>query len=213
MTTFRTPKTIRDRLTATAAELDKVLAEHGFADRQDAYRAVHSRVIIDCPWFARVIDQLEDTHLALTQAAEREQDQCQRIAQLQAEAAALMLDRDRGTREAGARAEGAWRVAADAVDVLRAHDIDPGAELATLIEDAIRYGDYVFSLLDRERVRLEAFRIRVVSLIESCRVRSGSGRGLTPAEVGKLGRAMDQANGKALGMSSGSGRMFGKDHT
>lgn len=163
------------------------------------YRADYIHLSVPAPEYARLADQLAEATRVIHSVAEREAKLERRASDLSSSNGALMVDRDRGIREAGRRADGARKVAHDSVEALRAAGIEPGADLDTLIEDAARYDDMVFTLLDRERIRLDEFRCTMVGLIQQCQDHASAGKGLTPEQVGKLGRAIHRANNKACG--------------
>lgn len=190
--------TIAEQLDDAESRLRGLLTEEGIS-RAEAYRADFQHLSIPAPEVARIADRLADARRQLSQASERERVLRARITRLESSTGALMVDRTRGIDEANRRAEGARQVASDCIAVLREHGIDPGAELATLVEDATQYGNHVFGLLDRERLRLDEFRCTMVQLIQQCQDRSRAGNGLTPGQVGILGRAIDRANSKARG--------------
>jgi septal ring factor EnvC (AmiA/AmiB activator) len=183
-----------ETISALRAHLGRHVPEH-----VSAYRADYSRVDVPASELARAADQLAEARRTIEQGMEREAKLHDRISRLESRTGALMVDRDRGVREAGQRAEGAWRVAADSLAALRDAGIEPDGDLATLVADATRYGDHVFGLLDRERERLDAFRRSIVGLIQQCQTHSADGKGLSPEQVGKLGQSIDRANDKACG--------------
>lgn len=187
----------RDRFRDSAARLRAKLNTQGLEGGL-AYKTEYGVSVPACD-VARAADRLTEAVRMIEQGAERERKLQDRVTRLESSTGALMVDRDRGIREAGARAEGAWRVATDSLAALREAGIEPGAELATLVEDATRYGDQIFSQLDRERIRLDEFRCAMVGLIEQCQTHAANGKGLTPELVGKLGQRIHRANNKACG--------------
>lgn len=195
--TFRTVKSIGERLGRAAAELRAELGAAGI-DLQDAYRSDHIRLPLGARHITLIADQLTEAKDVLHEVALREQELESRIAQLGLANGVLMVDRDRGIREAGARAEGAWQVAADSVAALRAHGLEAGADLEVLVADATRYSNHMFALMNGERMRLEQFRMSMVALIGQALVHAGSGKGLTADQVGKLGQHVERANTAAL---------------
>lgn len=187
-----------DQLAVTVAELRSALSRQGL-DGGQAYRADYANITVSAPQFARVIDQLAAAGRTIERGAERERKLQDRVTRLESSNGALMVDRQRGIDDAGRRAEGAWQVATDSLTALRDAGIEPGAELATLVEDASRWRNQHDQFMGAEHDRLEAFRCKIVGLIEGCQRRTARDQGLTPVEVGKLGRDIDRANHKALG--------------
>lgn len=187
----------RDRFRDSAARLRAKLNAQGLEGGL-AYRTEYGLSVPACD-VARAADRLTEAVRMIEQGAERERKLQDRVTQLESSTGALMVDRDRGIREAGARAEGAWRVAADSLAALREHGIEPGADLDTLATDAVRHYDETLYRLDAEVQRLDDFRCSIVGLIQQCQTHAANGKGLTPELVGKLGRQIKRANDKACG--------------
>lgn len=188
-----------NKVTETITHMRAVLAEHGLGGATSPYRADFIHITVSAPEYARLADQLAEARRMIEQGAEREAKLERRVSDLSSSNGALMVDRDRGINAASLKAEGAWQVAEDALAALRDAGIEPGADLATLVEDANRWRHQHEQFLAAERDRLEAFRCTMVGLIHQCRAQSQAGKGLTPELVGKLGRSIDRANNKACG--------------
>lgn len=185
------------RFRASAASLRAKLNAQGLEGGL-AYKTEYGLSVPACD-LARIADQLTEAVRTIEQGAERERKLQDRVTRLESSNGALMVDRDRGIRAAGERADGARLVALDMVNALREHGIDPGADIETLITDAARHYYDTMGHYERENQRLDAFRCSVVGLIQQCQTHAANGKGLTPELVGKLGRQIDRANNKALG--------------
>lgn len=190
---------IVDRLGETVDKMRATLAEHGFGGATSPYRADFAHISMSVPEYARLRDQLAEARRTIEQDAEREANLERRISELSSSNGALMVDRDRGIREAGQRADGARLVAADLYSALLERGHFLGVDLDTLIEDGARYYYATLAHYERESERLDAFRCSMVGLIQQCQTQAANGKGLTPEQVGKLGRAIHRANNKALG--------------
>jgi AcrR family transcriptional regulator len=164
-----------------------------------AYRADYVHVTMPLPEYARLASTLADAVRIIESDAQREEKLTDRVTRLESSTGALMVDRDRGIRQAETRTAGARLVAADALAALREAGIEPGADLDTLAADAVRHYDDTLARLDRDNRRLEEFRCSIVGLIQQCQDQASAGRGLTPDQVGKLGRGINRANNKAMG--------------
>ncbi len=187
-----------DKLGETVAALRAKVAAV-VPEGTSAYRADYIHVSVPAPDLARAADQLAEARRTIEQGIEREQKLRDRISRLESSNGHLMVDRDRGIRAAGERADGARLVALDMVNALREHGIDPGADIETLITDAARHYYDTMGHYERENQRLDAFRCAMVGLIQQCQTQAANGKGLTPELVGKLGRQINRANNKALG--------------
>jgi hypothetical protein len=184
--------------TSAATPLFAALDRCGIAPA-DAYRDRYTDVTISARDAINAAHALGRLQRELDQAAERKRTLSERITRLESSTGALMVDRDRGIRQAEDRAAGARLVAADALAALRDAGIEPGADLDTLIGDAVRHYDATLARLDSEVQRLDDFRRKVVGLIQQCQDQASAGKGLTAEGVGKLGRAIERANNKACG--------------
>jgi hypothetical protein len=187
-----------DKYGETIAALRAKLA-HALPDHANAYRAEYVTVSVPAPDVARAADQLAEAARNIQQGIERERKQSERITRLESSTGALMVDRDRGIRQAETRTAGARLVAADALAALREAGIEPGADLDTLAADAVRHYDTTLDRLDAEVRRLDEFRCSIVGLIQQCQDQSRAGKGLTAEQVSKLGRRIERANQKACG--------------
>lgn len=187
-----------DKISETVTAMRAKVSAHT-PEGASAYRADYIHLSVPLSEYARLADQLAEARRIIEDDAERKEKLQRRITHLESSNGALMVDRQRGIDAAEKRARGAWQVAEDTLTALRAHDIAPGADLAALVEDANRYRHHYDKLMADERDRLDAFRRKIVGLIQACQDRAIAGRGLTPAEVGKLGRDIDRANDKARG--------------
>jgi hypothetical protein len=187
-----------DKYAETIAALRAKLA-HALPDHANAYRAEYVTVSVPAPDVARAADQLAEATRMIQQGIERERKLSERVTRLESSTGSLMVDRDRGIRDAQRLADGARMVAADCYAVLVEHDLTVGAELETLIEDAVRHYYATLDHLGRENQRLDEFRCSIVGLIRQCQDQASAGRGLTPEQVGKLGRRIERANRKATG--------------
>lgn len=189
---------IVDKITDTVAAMRTTLSAN-VPDGTSAYRADFVQISVPAPEYVRLADQLVDARRVIEQDAEREAKLRDRISRLESSNGALMVDRQRGIDAAHLVAEGARQVAKDSLATLREHGIEPGADLATLIEDANRWRHQHEKFLADERDRLEAFRCSIVGLIQQCQTQAANGKGLTPGQVSKLGQAIERANNKAYG--------------
>lgn len=188
-----------DKLGETVKNMRATLAEHGLGGAISPYRADHIRISVPAPEYTRLMDQLAQARTTIDQDAKRERDLRERITRLESANGALMVDRDRNIAEAGRSADGARLVAADLYTALLERGWHADADLDTLIEDGARHYYDTLAKLDADRDQLDAFRLKMVGLIQQCQNQARAGKGLTAEQVGKLGRAIERANRKACG--------------
>jgi hypothetical protein len=185
-----------EKYAGTIAALRNIITR-ALPEHASPYHADGLTVSIPIPNVARVADQLAEARKTIIDGIEREQKLRDRISRLESSTGSLMVDRDRGIRDAQRLADGARMVAADCYAVLVEHDLTVGADLETLIEDAVRHYYATVERLDRENQRLDEFRCSIVGLVQQCQTQAANGKGLTPEFVGKLGRSIERANKKA----------------